>query len=171
MDTLADITQGTHPRPGDQPQHYTFMQAFYPYVLLYIAAYFFQGGTGGGSVGLLSNLRQYLWIPITQNAYRCTPRWKLDDMFVKRHGTPLLTRCLAASRQCCLDAHRRISLDLFTHMLDLDLNFHLHRKTGEVIDTLAACWMVLCQKRRSSPRKMLQTRSTFDVSSTAPTSR
>lgn len=100
VDTLADITQGTHPRPGDLPQHYTFMQAFYPYVLLYIAAYFFQGGTGGGSVGLLSNLRQYLWIPITQNAYR------------------------------------RISLDLFTHMLELDLNFHLHRKTGEVMRIL-----------------------------------
>jgi hypothetical protein len=52
------------------------------------------GGSGGGSVGLLSNLRQYLWIPITQNAFR------------------------------------RISLDLFSHMLDLDLHFHLHRKTG-----------------------------------------
>jgi ATP-binding cassette, subfamily B (MDR/TAP), member 6 len=48
------------------------------------------------SVGLLSNVRSYLWIPITQNAYR------------------------------------RISLDLFSHMLDLDLNFHLHRKTGEI---------------------------------------
>lgn len=30
---------------------------------------------------------------------------------------------------CC----RRISLDVFTHTLDLDLNFHLHRKTGEVM--------------------------------------
>lgn len=28
---------------------------------------------------------------------------------------------------------RRISLDVFTHTLDLDLNFHLHRKTGEVM--------------------------------------
>jgi len=27
---------------------------------------------------------------------------------------------------------RRISLDVFVHTLDLDLNFHLHRKTGEV---------------------------------------
>lgn len=55
------------------------------------------GGSGGSAVGLLSNARQYLWIPITQNAYR------------------------------------RISLDLFSHMLDLDLHFHLHRKTGEVM--------------------------------------
>lgn len=93
VDVLADITNGTHPRPGDTPEHYKFMQAFYPYVLLYIAAYFFQvllfvalaptrwcaclnvqfavvsmsqacltqGGTGGGAVGILSNLRQYLW--------------------------------------------------------------------------------------------------------------
>lgn len=28
--------------------------------------------------------------------------------------------------------HRRISLDLFAHTLDLDLKFHLLRKTGEV---------------------------------------
>ena len=42
VDVLADITNGTHPRPGDTPEHYKFMQAFYPYVLLYIAAYFFQ---------------------------------------------------------------------------------------------------------------------------------
>jgi hypothetical protein len=96
VDVLADISNGTHPRPGDKPEHYHFMQAFYPYVLLYITAYFFQvlpsvhqhpatvcillivlcalpalirglhacfaqGGTGGGAVGILSNLRQYLW--------------------------------------------------------------------------------------------------------------
>jgi len=42
VDVLADITNGTHPRPGDEPQQYHFMQAFYPYVLLYIVAYFFQ---------------------------------------------------------------------------------------------------------------------------------
>ena len=107
-----------------------FLQVFYPYVLAYLVLYFFQGapgitqgttctflsqyfrrkihygvlhscrpagGSGGSAVGLLSNARQYLWIPITQNAYR------------------------------------RISLDLFSHMLDLDLHFHLHRKTGEVM--------------------------------------
>lgn len=31
---------------------------------------------------------------------------------------------------------RRISLDLFSHMLDLDLHYHLHRKTGEVMRIL-----------------------------------
>lgn len=29
-----------------------------------------QGGSGGGAVGLISNLRSYLWIPISQNSYR-----------------------------------------------------------------------------------------------------
>jgi hypothetical protein len=29
-----------------------------------------QGGSGGGAVGLVSNLRSYLWIPISQNSYR-----------------------------------------------------------------------------------------------------
>ena len=42
VDTLSDITNGTHPRPGDTPEHYTFFNAFYPFVLLYIIAYLFQ---------------------------------------------------------------------------------------------------------------------------------
>ena len=42
-----------------------------PWVLAYMIAYFFQGGSGGGAVGLISNLRSYLWIPISQNSYRC----------------------------------------------------------------------------------------------------
>ena len=41
-----------------------------PWVLAYMVAYFFQGGTGGGAVGLITNLRSYLWIPISQNSYR-----------------------------------------------------------------------------------------------------
>ena len=28
---------------------------------------------------------------------------------------------------------RRSSLDIFGHVLDMDLNFHLHRKTGEML--------------------------------------
>jgi hypothetical protein len=55
VDVLADITNGTHPRPGDKPEHYTFMQAFYPFVLLYIGAYFVQVlpfGTSATSDGL-----------------------------------------------------------------------------------------------------------------------
>lgn len=49
---------------------------------------------GVGSVGLISNARSFLWIPISQ------------------------------------DAERRISLEAFEHMLNLDLSFHLARKTG-----------------------------------------
>ena len=49
------------------------------------------GGSGGG---LLNNLRQLLWVPIDQRAYK------------------------------------RVSLDVFAHLLDLDLDYHLHRKTG-----------------------------------------
>ena len=41
-----------------------------PWVLAYMTASFFQGGSGGGAVGLISNLRSYLWIPISQNSYR-----------------------------------------------------------------------------------------------------
>ena len=48
-------------------------QIFYPVVLLYMVAAFFQGGAGTGSSGLLNNLRSYLWIPIAQNAYRHIP--------------------------------------------------------------------------------------------------
>ena len=33
---------------------------------------------------------------------------------------------------CCCAHHRRISLAVFGHVLDLDLSFHLNRKTGEV---------------------------------------
>jgi ATP-binding cassette subfamily B (MDR/TAP) protein 6 len=46
------------------------MQVFYPAILLYMLAAFFQGGPGTGSMGLLNNMRSYLWIPIAQNAYR-----------------------------------------------------------------------------------------------------
>lgn len=35
---------------------------------------------------------------------------------------------------CC--ERRSISLDLFQHMLELELNWHLHRKTGEVLRVL-----------------------------------
>jgi len=69
----------------------------YPWVVLYLVCSLFQGGTGGGTVGLLSNLRQFLWIPISQEAYK------------------------------------RLSIDIFAHVLRLDHNFHLHRKTGELL--------------------------------------
>jgi len=67
------------------------------YVLLYLGAALFQGGAGGGTVGIISNLRSFIWVPVGQDAYR------------------------------------RISLHVFSHVMDLDLGFHLTRKTGEVI--------------------------------------
>ena len=65
------------------------MQVFFPYVALYLGAAFLQGGAGTGANGFLNNLRGWLWIPISQSAYRT------------------------------------IALDLFSHVLDLDLKFHL----------------------------------------------
>jgi len=72
------------------------VQVFLPWILVYLSLYLLQGGGGSGVVGLLSNMRAYLWIPVTQSAYR------------------------------------RVSTELFAHLLDLDHSFHLHRKTGEV---------------------------------------
>ncbi len=69
----------------------------YPWVALYLGCSLLQGGTGGGTVGMLQNLRQFLWIPISQEAYK------------------------------------RLSLDIFGHVLSLDHDFHLHRKTGELL--------------------------------------
>ena len=69
--------------------HVRARQVFFPYVALYLGAAFLQGGAGTGSNGLLNNMRSWLWIPISQSAYRT------------------------------------ISLDLFSHVLDLDLKFHL----------------------------------------------
>ena len=55
----------------------------------WLGAAFLQGGAGTGANGFLNNLRGWLWIPISQSAYRT------------------------------------IALDLFSHVLDLDLKFHL----------------------------------------------
>lgn len=40
-------------------------------MLLYMVAAYLQGGIGTSSMGLLSNVRQWLWIPVFQTAYRC----------------------------------------------------------------------------------------------------
>jgi len=64
-------------------------QVFFPYVALYLAAAFLQGGAGTGASGVLNNIRTWLWFSISQSAYRT------------------------------------ISLDMFSHVLDLDLKFHL----------------------------------------------
>lgn len=46
-----------------------FWSIFYPWVLGYLGFYFLRGGSG--AEGLLANIRDLLWIPITQDAYRC----------------------------------------------------------------------------------------------------
>ena len=60
--------------------------------------------TGGFGGGLLNSLRQVLWVPINQRAFR------------------------------------RVSLDVFGHLLDLDLDFHLHRKTGAALHAHFRTW-------------------------------
>lgn len=75
-----------------------FWPIFYPWVFFYLCAFFLRGGSG--SEGLLANIRDLLFIPITQAAFR------------------------------------RISTDVFGHLLALDLNFHVHRKTGQIMRIL-----------------------------------
>ena len=70
VDTLSDVSTRTHPSHGEEPQTFTLMEVFYPWVAAYMAVAFLQGGPGTASMGVMSNLRQYLWIPTTQNAYR-----------------------------------------------------------------------------------------------------
>ncbi|KAI8104307.1 hypothetical protein M9434_002866 [Picochlorum sp. BPE23] len=89
IDTFSAIAQQTHPE-SKHPSPIPFSDAFYPFVAMYLILYFLQGG-------ILNNVRQYLWIPISQRAYQ------------------------------------RISLDVFSHILALDHDFHLHRKTGEIL--------------------------------------
>eukprot|EP00878_Enallax_costatus_P021099 GHUV01022330.1.p1 GENE.GHUV01022330.1~~GHUV01022330.1.p1 ORF type:complete len:415 (+),score=133.81 GHUV01022330.1:1421-2665(+) len=75
-----------------------FWVLFYPWAFVYLGAFFLRGGSG--SEGLLANIRDILYIPITQAAF-------------------------------C-----RISCDVFKHLLALDLNFHVHRKTGQIMRIL-----------------------------------
>lgn len=92
--SLVDqLSRASVVEPGERPP---FTQLVSPWLVLYLVAIFFQGGAGGGIVGFINNARQYLWIPVSQDAYR------------------------------------RVALTVFSHVLDLDLTFHLKRKTGEV---------------------------------------
>lgn len=61
--------------------HSVVLQVFYPFVLFYMVAAFLQGGAGTASNGLLNNLRQFLWIPITQDAYRSVTSYCLELLF------------------------------------------------------------------------------------------
>lgn len=47
----------------------TSLQVFYPVILLYMVAAFLQGGTAV-SMGLLNNVRTFLFIRVSQDAYR-----------------------------------------------------------------------------------------------------
>uniref|UniRef100_A0A336MLG8 ATP-binding cassette sub-family B member 6 n=1 Tax=Culicoides sonorensis TaxID=179676 RepID=A0A336MLG8_CULSO len=66
------------------------------WILLYVGMKFLQGG-GTGSMGVLNNLRSFLWIRIQQYTTR------------------------------------EIELELFAHLHNLSLRWHLNRKTGEVL--------------------------------------
>jgi ATP-binding cassette subfamily B (MDR/TAP) protein 6 len=70
--------------------------AFFPSVYLYLLALFVKGG----AEGMLSNLRDIVFIPLNQGSFR------------------------------------RVSLDVFGHLLDLDHTFHAKRKTGQVMRIL-----------------------------------
>ncbi|KAG2483230.1 hypothetical protein HYH03_017887 [Edaphochlamys debaryana] len=99
MQGSSDPAQGlltADPDPAGPASGYTLGQLVWPWIALYLTAVFFQGGAGGGIVGFINNVRSFLWIPVTQDAYR------------------------------------RISLRVFDHVMDMDLSFHLRKKTGEV---------------------------------------
>lgn len=66
------------------------------FVLIFVGLSFLQGG-GTGTMGLLNNLRSFLWIRVQQYTTR------------------------------------EIELDLFRHLHNLSLRWHLQRKTGEVL--------------------------------------
>jgi len=69
IDEFSDLTSLTHPQGGEKPAGpFPFSTAFYPWVFTWLVLYFLQGG--GGGVGLLSNIRSFLWIPIGQASYR-----------------------------------------------------------------------------------------------------
>uniref|UniRef100_A0A7G3AS55 ATP-binding cassette sub-family B member 6 n=1 Tax=Lutzomyia longipalpis TaxID=7200 RepID=A0A7G3AS55_LUTLO len=72
------------------------MRFRWDWILIYVLFKFLQGG-GTGSMGLLNNLRSYLWIRIQQYTTR------------------------------------EIELELFRHLHNLSLRWHLSRKTGEVL--------------------------------------
>jgi ATP-binding cassette subfamily B (MDR/TAP) protein 6 len=73
IDEFSNLTSLTHPQdPGEEPKGpFPFSTTFYPWVFTWLVLYFLQGGGGGGgAVGLLSNIRSFLWIPIGQASFR-----------------------------------------------------------------------------------------------------
>eukprot|EP00201_Polytomella_parva_P019082 CAMPEP_0175051040 /NCGR_PEP_ID=MMETSP0052_2-20121109/7575_1 /TAXON_ID=51329 ORGANISM="Polytomella parva, Strain SAG 63-3" /NCGR_SAMPLE_ID=MMETSP0052_2 /ASSEMBLY_ACC=CAM_ASM_000194 /LENGTH=815 /DNA_ID=CAMNT_0016315273 /DNA_START=575 /DNA_END=3023 /DNA_ORIENTATION=- len=49
---------------------YSWLQLMSPWVVLYLTAFFFQGGSGGGTVGIVNNIRSFLWVPVSQDAFK-----------------------------------------------------------------------------------------------------
>eukprot|EP00892_Ulva_mutabilis_P004272 jgi/Ulvmu1/2216/UM013_0062.1 len=70
VDVLSKVADEA--RHGTLPHHtgQVFAHAMWPWVILYLLGRFLQGGGGVGGVGLISTLRSYLWIPISQDAER-----------------------------------------------------------------------------------------------------
>ena len=102
VNRLASADASAHPPPGSgqSPVPTPLRSLLVPAVVAYLAALYLQGGSGGGSMGLLNNARQYAWIPISQAAAR------------------------------------KINVDAFAHVLGMDLQYHLMRKTGELTRVL-----------------------------------
>lgn len=78
------------------------LQVFYPFVLFYMIAAFLQGGAGTASMGMLNNLRQFLWIPITQNAFR----------FVRMHQQSMHPPSVCLSVSVCPSVHLSVCLSV-----------------------------------------------------------
>lgn len=98
VDQLAAATSAS---PEDRP---SFKSLLEPWELLYLAAIFFQGGAGGGITGFVNNARQWLWIPVSQDAYRwdqkhgCSsvPVWHVCNA-VDSDGLDMLTALASCS--------------------------------------------------------------------------
>ena len=123
------------------------LQVFYPVILLYMVAAFLQGGTAV-SMGLLNNIRSFLFIRVSQDAYRQACKMHFvsrscpcPKASAKANQKGDVLYWLAGNTHVCscgcvgsksLSNCRRISVELFSHTLHLDLKFHLMRKTGEI---------------------------------------
>jgi hypothetical protein len=71
VDEFSALTAATHRTDGKPPETVPFAVAFVPWVAAWLGLYLLQGGGGGGgAIGLLSNVRSFLWIPISQNSFR-----------------------------------------------------------------------------------------------------
>lgn len=103
------------------------------------AATWLQGSSGKG--GILANVRDLLWIPLQQASqqakqapclatfWRCfsalQPHWS-EQHDILLNFCPSIPRLSSPLQRAC----RRVSLDVFAHLLNLDHSFHLGRNTG-----------------------------------------